>query len=284
MPASTPLELVRIAAGYLAEKGIEGARLDAEILLAHALDVPRIQLYLQFDKPLETREVDAYRELVRRRARREPAAYVTGCREFWSLALRVDPRVLIPRPETERLVEAALERMEVPSGRLADLGTGSGAIALALLSERTGWEAVGTDVSDGALAVAAENAGRLGLQDRFEARRGDLVAPLGGESFDLVVSNPPYIPSGDLATLEPEVCGYEPRAALDGGVDGLDVLRRVAVDAPRVLRPGGWLVVEFGAGQGAAVRGLLEAGGAYADVRILSDYTGRPRVAAARRH
>jgi release factor glutamine methyltransferase len=267
----------------LKEKGIESARLDAEVLLAHALGVPRIQIYLQFEKPLDAGEVDAYRELIRRRSRREPTAYITGSREFWSLDLRVDPRVLIPRPDTERLVETALERMSAPAGRLADLGTGSGAIALALLSERPEWFGVGTDLSGGALSLAEENARRLGLAERFEARSGDLLDPLGEEEFDLLASNPPYIPSSDISGLEPEVSRHEPRAALDGGGDGLDALRRIAAGAPRNLRPGGWLLLEFGVGQGEAVRALLAAAGAYDDVAVLDDYAGRPRVAAARR-
>lgn len=279
--SSTPLELTRLAAGYLREKGVEGARLDAELLLAHALGVPRLQLYLQFEKPLEEAEVSAYRELVRRRARREPAAYLTGVKEFWSLPLRVDPRVLVPRPETERLVEAALERASAEEGRLLDLGTGSGAIALAFLSERRGWSAVGVDASAGALEVAAANAGALGLAERFEARLGDLFAPASGERFDLVVSNPPYVPRGDLDGLEPEVARFEPRAALDGGPDGLDVLRRIADRAPAHLAPGGWLALEFGIGQAEAVRELLAAAG-LAEIAILDDYAGIPRVAVGR--
>lgn len=281
--ASTPLELVRLTAGYLKEKGVEGARLDAELLLAHCLGVPRIQLYLQFEKPLEDREVDAYRELVRRRARREPAAYLTGSREFWSLDLRVDARVLVPRPDTERLVEEALARATAAEGHLLDLGTGSGAVALAFLSERPGWRAVGTDTSTGALEVAADNAQRLGLSERFEARQGDLFEPVSGEVFDLVVSNPPYIPTADIDGLEAEVSRFEPRAALDGGPDGLCVIRRIAARAADHLVPGGTVALEFGVDQADAVRGILQKDGGFGEVSILDDYAGRPRVAAARR-
>jgi len=280
---NTTLELVRVAAGYLAGKGVEGSRLEAEVLLAHALGVPRLQLYLQFDKPLEAPEVDAFRELVRRRARREPTAYVLGRREFWSRELRVDPRVLIPRPETERLVEAALERCPAAEGRLLDVGVGSGAVALALLSERPRWRGLGVDASAGAAEVARGNAARLGLGERFEARVGDLFEPVAGERFDLVVSNPPYIPSGDLAGLEPEVSCHEPRLALDGGPDGLSTVRRLVAQAPAHLTGGGWLLFEFGAGQERPVSALLEEAAGLEGATVLDDYAGRPRVAAARR-
>ncbi len=277
MKARTPLELVRLAAGYLAEKGVSSPRLDAEVLLAHVLGVPRIRLYTEFDKPLEPAEVAAYREAVRRRARREPVAYITGEREFWSLRLRVDPRVLIPRPETEVLVETCLARMGA-EGVLLDLGTGSGAVALALLSERPGWRAVGVDVSAGALEVARGNARSLGLAERLDLRAGDLYGPVAGERFDLIVSNPPYVPSAELDRLEPEVSRYEPRGALDGGPDGLAVLRRIAGRARHHLEPGGFLAVEIGAGQGPAVRQLLEGAG-LAGVRVVPDHAGRDRVA-----
>lgn len=285
MDRATPLELVKVAAGHLAKKGIEGARLDAELLLAHALGVARIQLYLQFEKPLEASEVDVYREFVRRRSRREPVAYITGEREFWSLPLRVDPRVLIPRPETELLVEAALAR-GAPAGdglRFLDVGTGSGAVTLALLSERPGWTAVGIDASPGALAVAADNADRLALSHRVAWRCGDFFAPVAGERFSLVVSNPPYVPTGDLAGLSPDVVRYEPRQALDGGADGLTFVRRLADEGARVVESGGWLAFEFGAGQERDVESLLGASGAWNEVAMLKDYAGLPRAAVARR-
>ena len=281
MKTRTPLELVRLAAGYLAEKGVATPRLDAEVLLAHVLGVPRIRLYTEFDKPLEPAEVAAYREAVRRRARREPVAYITGEREFWSLGLRVDRRVLIPRPETEVLVERCLPRMGA-AGVLLDLGTGSGAVALALLSERPGWRAVGVDASAGALEVARENARRLGLGERAEFLEGDLYEPVAGRRFDLIVSNPPYVPSAELDRLEPEVCRYEPRRALDGGPDGLSVIRRIVAGAAEHLADGGLLALEIGAGQGPAVRALIEGAG-LGRVEILPDHAGRDRVAAARR-
>lgn len=277
-----PLELVRRCAAYLAGKGISNPRLDAEVLLAHVLGVPRIQLYLQFDKPLAAAEVDAYREAVRRRARREPVAHITGSREFWSLSLAVDARVLVPRPETEVLVEAALARMG-SAGRLVDLGTGSGAVAVALLVERPGWTGVGVDVSGDALEVAAANAARHGVGDRLELRRGDLFAPLAGleGSFGAVVANPPYIPTGELGGLEPEVARFDPRLALDGGPDGLDVIRRIAAGARVFLATGGFAAVEFGAGQEEAVAGIFRDVGGYEEVALVPDLAGRPRVAVA---
>ncbi len=275
-----PLELVRVTAQYLGQKGVESPRLDAELLLAHVLGVPRIQLYLQFDRPLDAGEVDAYREAVRRRARREPLAHITGAREFWSLEFQVDARVLVPRPETEVLVEAALGRMG-PAGRLADLGAGSGAVGVALLSERPGWQGVGVDLSPGALEVAGANALRHGVDQRLELRQGDLFGPLAGEVFDAVVANPPYIPSGDLGALEPEVADFDPRLALDGGPDGLDVIRRIAEESPAHLAPGGFVALEFGAGQEEAVARILREAGGYREVAVIRDYSGRPRVAIA---
>ena len=275
----TPLELIRLTTEYLAKCGVQSPRLDAEVLLGHVLGVPRIQLYVQFERPLEAAEVDAYRELVRRRGQREPVAHLVGRREFWSLELAVDGRVLVPRPETERLVEVSLERMG-DAGWLADLGTGSGAILLALLSEQPGWTGVGVDCSAAALEVAEANAARHGLGDRARWCQGDLFGPLQGERFGLIVSNPPYIPSGEIAGLQPEVVGYDPHLALDGGIDGLDLVRRIAAGAAGHLQPGGAVALEFGAGQHDAVRTLFEGAG-YRNVSIHEDYGGRPRVLLA---
>lgn len=279
MPPTT-LELLRLTTAYLAQRGVESPRLDAEVLLGHVLGVARIQLYVEFERPLTAAEVDAYRSLVRRRGQREPVAHLVGQREFWSLELAVDGRVLVPRPETERLVELSLESMG-ETGRLADLGTGSGAILLALLSEKRGWTGVGVDCSPAALEVAAANAARHGLEGRTQWLSGDLFEPLHGERFDLLVSNPPYIPSGEIPDLQPEVARYDPHLALDGGQDGLEVIQRLAAGAARHLLPGGVVAVEFGAGQQDAVRDLF-GGVGYADVHIHEDYEHRPRVLQAR--
>jgi len=278
----SPLELVRLTAEYLKDKGVGSARLDAEVLLAHVLGVPRIQLYLQFDRPLAEVEVAAYREAVRRRARREPVAHITGVREFWSLVFAVDGRVLVPRPETEVLVEAVRSRMGA-GGRLLDVGTGSGALAIALLTECPAWRAVATDISREALVVARENGARHGVDERLELRLGDLFEPVAGEYFDLIVANLPYIPAGEIDALEPEVAAFDPRLALDGGTDGLAVIRRLVSAAPESLAPGGLLALEFGAGQEEAVSRLLEETRRYEDVELVADYAGHPRVAVARR-
>ncbi|HKA91261.1 MAG TPA: peptide chain release factor N(5)-glutamine methyltransferase [Haliangiales bacterium] len=276
--AWTPLKVLAWTTGKFAERGIGSARLDAEVLLAHALGTSRVGLYTGFDKPLQEEELAAYRELVRRRLAGEPVAYLVGQKEFWSLPLRVDPRVLIPRQDTETLVEVALRR--APSAaRIADVATGSGAVALALAKERPGAMVVATDVSEDALAVARANAGALGLAVRFVA--GDLLAPLAGERFDLVVGNPPYVPSGDLAGLAPEV-GREPRAALDGGPDGLALVRRLVAAAPAALADGGVLALEHGFDQGEAVRALFAAAG-LADVETARDLGGNERVTSGAR-
>lgn len=277
----TTLDLVKLTAAWFAEKGIESPRLEAEVLLAHLLGVTRIGLYLQFDKPLDQREVEGYRELVRRRARGEPTAYIVGSREFWSLPFKVAPGVLIPRPDTELLVEMALS-FPGEALRVAEVGVGSGAVIVSILSDRKGWSGLGTDVSPEALAVAAENAAANGVADRLALFAGDLLAPLAGQRFNLVISNPPYIPSAEIPALAVEVAAHEPRLALDGGPDGLDVVRRLASETPEYLAPGGSLLLEYGLGQEEPVRAILAATGAYEEIRIFSDLTGRPRAAAAK--
>jgi release factor glutamine methyltransferase len=243
----------------------------------------RVQLYTHFDRPLAAEELAALRELVRRRQAGEPVAYLTGKKEFWSLDLRVDSRVLVPRPDTETLVEVALDLLpKAEPRRVADIGTGSGAVALALKRERPEADVVAVDRSPDALAVARANALRLGLAVRFV--EGDLLAPLAGEApFDLLTANLPYIPTADLTDLAPEVRS-EPRLALDGGADGLDLIRRLLAEgagARASLVPGGAVALEIGVGQAGAVAGLLRAAG-LVDPVIRCDLAGLDRVVVAR--
>lgn len=253
--------------------------LDAGLLLAHVLGRPRSYLIAHSGDALSDADAAAFAGLVERRGEGEPVAYLTGRKGFWSLELEVAPAVLVPRPETELLVELALARLPPETGlRAADLGTGSGAIALALASERPRLAVVATDAHPAALAMARSNAARLQLGN-VEFREGDWFGAFtADERFDLLVSNPPYVAAGDphLAGL-----GHEPRAALAAGEDGLDALRRIAAGAPAHLLPGGHLLLEHGAYQGAAVRGLLlEAG--FEDVEIHSDLAGHDRVTLGR--
>ena len=268
--------------GFFAEKGIESARLDAEVLVADALGVERVHLYVDHDKPLAPEELTAIREVVRRRGRREPVAYITGRRHFWKQALAVDSRVLVPRPETENLVERALSALEgVEAPLVVDVGTGSGCVALAIAADRPDATVWGIDRSTLALAVARDNLERLGLENvvLLEGVALDSVQ----EEVALVVSNPPYIPTADLAGLMPDVREHEPLVALDGGPDGLDVVRTLVDDAPRVLPSGGRLLVEIGHDQGEAVRALCTGDGRYASVAVLPDVAGHDRVLEAAR-
>jgi release factor glutamine methyltransferase len=252
---------------------------DAELLLAHVLDRPRSWLYAHGDAALDATAVTRFEALLARRAQGEPVAYLTGRRGFWRFELAVTPATLIPRPETELLVELALARLPAERAlRVADLGTGSGAIALALAFERPRAQVVATDASPDALAVARGNAAALGLAN-VAFRQGDWFAPLAGERFDLVASNPPYIAAGDphLAELR-----FEPAAALASGADGLDAIRAIVRDAPAHLQPGGWLLLEHGPDQGAAVRALLHAAGLVA-VATERDLERRERVTLGRR-
>jgi release factor glutamine methyltransferase len=260
-------------------RGIETARLDAELLLAHAIGTTRLKLVVDAKRTLEAWELERMRELVRRRRAREPVAYLLGRREFYGRSFRVDARVLVPRPDTEALVDVALERTRDVSMamRALDLCTGSGCVAITLARERPTSFVVGTDVSEGALEVARDNALRLGAYN-LALRHGDLFAPIDPAwRFDVVVSNPPYIPSPDLPTLEPDVRDFEPRLALDGGDDGLTILRRIVVGAGAWLVPGGLLAVEVGAGDAEAVAGLLERA-SYESVAIRRDYGRIERV------
>lgn len=271
----TVLKVLQWTAGYFRDKGIEGGRLDAELLLSDTLHLDRVGLYLNYDRPLTSAELEGFRAAVGRRAKREPLQYIRGQAEFWSLPFAVTPAVLIPRPDTEVLVEEALKRVSGPC-RILDVGTGSGAIAIALAHELAEAQVEGVDLSPEALAVARGNAERNGVAGRVTLRAGDL-RQLAGAGFDLVVSNPPYIPSADLAGLMPEVREFEPLLALDGGGDGLDAYRALAAQARVLLQPGGWLLLEVGIDQAAAVAELLQQAGLL-EVFTRADYAGVARV------
>jgi release factor glutamine methyltransferase len=273
----TPLKLIAWTQDFFARKGIDAPRLTAELLLAHALSCDRVRLYLDYDKPLGEPELARFRELVRRRADGEPTAYLVGKREFYGRPFRVDRRVLVPRPETELLVEAALAAL--PEGGAAlDLCTGSGCVGITLALERKGARVVATDLSEDALAVARENATALGAV--VELATGDLWSAVhAGARFDVVAANPPYVPTRELAALAPEV-RREPCSALDGGEDGLAVIRRIVEGAPARLAPGGTLVVEMHESHEGVLPGLcLAAGFVRAEAR--RDLAGLPRLTVA---
>lgn len=273
----TTLKLVAWTQDFFARKGVDAPRLTAELLLGHALSCDRVRLYLDFDKPLGEPELARFRDLVRRRGDGEPTAYLVGAKHFYGRAFRVDARVLVPRPETELVLEAALAALP-PGGRALDLCTGSGCVAISLALERPGVQVTATDISPDALAVARENASALGAV--VELVHGDLWAPVHGpEPFDVIVSNPPYVPAKELASLPREV-RREPCIALDGGEDGLSVLRRIVAGAPSRLRPGGSLCVEMHESHADVLPRLcLDSGFERAEAR--PDLAGLPRFTVA---
>lgn len=266
---------------YFKEKGIESPRLDAEVLLSHILGRERIYLYVHFDEPLEPAELARYREAIKQRVQRVPVAYIIGEKEFMGLTFKVTADTLVPRPDTEILVQAAVERLRArgETPRFADIGTGSGAICLSILHFLPKAQADTVDISPAARAVAEENAAALGASDRVTFHTGDLLAPLAGQCYDAILSNPPYIPDGDIAALAPEVRLKEPRTALAGGKDGLDFYRRLTADAPAHLKDGGFLAVEVGIDQAAPVAALAVP--AFSHTEILKDYAGIERVVIA---
>jgi len=277
----------RDIARRLRQGGIERPDLDARLLVGHALGLGHTALALAGARVLAVAEMARIEALVERRLAREPVARITGIKEFWGLPLAVTPAVLVPRPETETVVERALAALDRDGPReralrIADLGTGSGAIMLALLSELPNAFAVGTDRAEAALAGAHENAHRLGLASRAHFVACDFGTALA-PGFDLVVTNPPYIPTADIATLAADVRAFDPHGALDGGVDGLEAYRAIMADARRVVAPNAHFVAEIGKGQADAVAALVAAAG-FGGIDIVPDLAGIPRVIAARRH
>jgi release factor glutamine methyltransferase len=270
--------LVKWAAADFRARGIDNPRLDAELLVAHALHIDRMRVILDADRPLEGVELATLRDLVKRRRSFEPIAYLRGEREFYGLKFRVDKRVLVPRPDTETLVDAALARSAhvSMSMRQLDLCTGSGCVAIAMARQRPTSSVHASDVSADALAVARENALRLGAYT-VAFYESDLFAAFAGKRFDVITANPPYIASGEIPTLMPDVRDHEPRLALDGGADGLDLVRRIVTDAPEHLDRGGLLAIEIGAGEAPATVALFEARGLH-DVRVHLDIARIERV------
>jgi release factor glutamine methyltransferase len=277
----TVLEIIRKTTEYFAARSVESPRLNAELLVGHALGKKRMQLYLEFERPLAETELEKIRPLVRRRAQHEPLQYILGETEFAGVKLRVDRRALIPRPETELLVELVTARWGADrSGRLLDLGTGSGAIALALASSRPGLQITATDASDAALELARENAVNLGLTEKVTFARADWYEGLDGPAFDVVVSNPPYLTADETAATAPEVRDFEPAGALTAADGGVADLARIIAGAPARLAPGGFLALETGPGQHERLISLARQAG-FSRVESRRDLTGRDRFVLA---
>ena len=292
--AWTILKILRWTTDYFLEKGVSEPRASAEVLLAHVLGLSRLDLYLRYDQPLTAEELSRFKTLMVRRREGEPVAYLTGHREFWSLDFLVTPGVLIPRPETEILVTAAVESAKdflatqnqrptrSPWG--VEIGIGSGAVVVSLAMELPQLNWLALDLSAAALATARDNARRHGVAERLHLVRGDLVSGLKpGERFVLMVANLPYVPRAEWEQLPKDIKDYEPPQALLGGEDGLDLIRVLTRQAHLYLQPGGCLALEVGAGQAEHVRGLLQQTGAYLNPEILADYQGIQRVVRAQR-
>ena len=273
----TVIEAIQRSADFLSRKGVDSPRLQAELLLAHVLQLPRLKLYLQFERPLSDPEVDRLRAFVKRRGEREPLQHILGSTSFCGIEIAVTPDVLIPRPETEILAETAWEYLKKRGGEpvVLDYGTGSGCVAIALAAHCPSAKIHALDISDKALAVARANAGCHHITFHLGKAFPELP-PL-----DLLVSNPPYIPSGEIASLQPEVARFDPRVALDGGADGLDFYRRIASEALPLLAPDGRIMLEFGDGQETALPEIFARDWTIAEIK--PDFAGKPRILIAHR-
>ena len=287
----TVRRILEWTSGYFTRRNLESPRLCAELLLAHVLGVPRIKLYTGYEQPLTEQQLASMRSLVQRAAEQEPIAYLTGRAHFFNLEFEVTRDVLIPRPDTETLVENVLQLARNQAGfeapRVLDLCTGSGCIACAVAHHHKAASVVATDVSPGAVEVARRNVERLKLADRVLVEQGDLFAPLADmvdrRPFELIVANPPYIPTAGLEALDRSVRDYEPAGALDGGLDGLSIHRRILAEAPDRLVPGGRLYLEIQFDQGELALQVAGEHSGFDDVRLLKDYGGRDRVLTGRR-
>ena len=290
MPTNEPerlwtiLEILQWTIGFFKEKQIEPARLTAEVLLAHVLKKDRLHLYVNHDQPLTPAEREAFKALIRLRVQGTPTQYLTGRQEFWSMEFAVAPGVLIPRPETEHLVEAAIERAKpLEHPEIVDIGTGSGAIAISLQKELPQAAISASDISETALNIARRNAETLFPNEpRIAFVQGDLFAPFAGQSFDVIVSNPPYLSAQEYAELAQEIREYEPLTAIWGGEDGLDAYRRLIAEVGNYLRPSGYLILEIGNTQAEAVTRLCQESGLAVE-QVIKDYAGLDRVVVARR-
>lgn len=287
-PEWTILKILEWTTSYFKSYHIDSPRATAEILLAHVLKLKRIDLYLQFDKPLDKSELSFFKSLIKRRRNREPVAYITGHKEFWSIDLAVTKNSLIPRPETESLVETALSLMpeDLPdSSRILELGTGSGAISIALASERPENTFFASDYSVDTLILARENAVRNVPDASIYFFSGDWLAPLKNNQlkFDIIISNPPYIKSAVIPGLEPEIWKYEPAKALDGGKNGLVALKQILVSAHNYLKEGGSLLLETGHDQKDDLEGIIEECNAYENIIFIKDYSGFDRIVSMKK-
>ena len=280
----TVLEAIQKSADFLAQKGVESPRLQIELLLAHLLKMPRMKLYLNFERALTPTEVDALREMVKRRGQREPLQHIIGSTSFCGLGIAVNRHTLVPRPETELLAEFGWKFLSTFNFQLStvlDFGTGSGCIAIALAVKCPNAKIVATDTSADALALARQNAARHGITERIQFLQSDGFAALSSDTrFDLIISTPTDIPSAEIATLQPEVRDFDPRAALDGGADGLDFYRLVASHAAAFLKTGGKVMLEFGDGQVDAIRKIFE-NEKWIVESVEQDYSHRPRILIA---
>lgn len=284
-------ELLEVTTTFLTQKGIDNPRLSAEILLAHQLNLTRVKLYIAYDQPLNEQEINGYRSLIKRRLNREPIQYITGTQEFWSLDFDVDPRVLIPRPESEILVEQVRLLHKQWLGninrhpKILDLCTGSGALAISIAREIDNASICASDISEDALTVASSNSKKHETDKQIGFIQGDLWQPIEklGTKFDFIISNPPYVASIDYESLSPEVRDHEPRQALDGHHNGMFYIEQIIMNGPKYLEPGGWLLIEMDPAQIEVALTMIEKKGNFSEKRCIKDYSHRDRVIIAKK-